>query len=311
MSEHAEHSPSGPSLKWLVPLLGGLLCGAYLFVSGWVDLRHPFNMERGVLHPFFIVVFALTVAVFGVGLVQAVRWVRLHGLYRQYPLEPWRWEFAQGPELVDAQLPTVTRNLLVLAFIGCFMLVFHAGIVSVSLDEETPTAVPILFGGMLLIMDVMLYRKAVAPTFAQLFALMRFGRTRLRLPQVPLWPGASHSVEVFIPRGRSQLRTVRGVLRRVRERRVTRGSGKNKSTETVRDLEYSQPLRVEAAEQGGADTLVFEVPVPELKPQHSTDLGKQYRCLWEVELTSEVSGPDFQVTFVVPVYWVPEERLSA
>lgn len=302
-------TPPGPPPKWLVPTLGGLV--AALVLSRWVVFDDFLLQERrGVLHVLVHALFVGALVAVLVGLVGAVRWVRLNRLSREFPYQPWLWEFPPKAELVDQQLSTVTRDLLGLVFLAPFLLFFNGAVASFAFAEDVPPAVPLIFGAFILGLDVVFLWKAVIPTFTALLALLRYGRTRLRLSQLPLLPDTESEAELLLPRGREQLSNVRAVLRRVRERRVTRGSGKKKKTETVRDREYTQPLHIEAEGQEGPDSVSFVLKVPAMEPRHSTDLSSSYRCFWELQFTADVPGLDLDVTFVLPVYWAAEE-LSA
>ncbi|KFE63970.1 hypothetical protein [Hyalangium minutum] len=306
MSASAQPTPAGPPPKWLIPTLGGLV--VTLVLSRLVVFDDFLLQERrGVLHVLVHALFVGALVGVLVGLVRAVRWVRLNRLSREFPHQAWLWEFPPKAELVDQQLTTVTRDLLGLAFLAPFLLFFNGAVASLAFAEDVPTAVPLLFGAFILGLDVVIVRKAVIPTFTALLALLRYGRTRLRLSQFPLLPDTETEAELLLPRGREKLSNVRAVLRRVRERRVTRGSGKNKSTETVRDREYMDALRIEAEEQESPDSISFVLKVPAMEPGHSTDLSNSYRCLWELQLTADVPGLDLDVTFLLPVYWVAEE----
>jgi hypothetical protein len=307
MGASDQPAPAGPRANWIGTTIRGLI--GTVFLARFVEFQDPFLRERsGWDHRIVHVLFAGAVLMLLWGLVQAIPWLRLQRLSQQHPHEPWRWEFPQGPELVDEQLSSVSQNLVGVIFITPFLLFFHFGLVLAVLQDNVPAALPVIFGGVLLLIDVFIFRKGILPTFIQVLALMRYGQTRLRLPELPLRPGTQPQVELIMPRGRSKLQNVRAVLRRVRERKVSTGSGKNKSSDIVRNTEYTQPLRVEAEEQQSEDTLAFVVKVPPVEPKDSTDLSNSVRCLWEIQLTSDVPGLDLDVTFVVPVYAAAEAR---
>jgi hypothetical protein len=288
------------------------LCGSLVLLQ-WVELQNPFPLQRPLSEVLWHAntLFVGTVALTLVGVAQWVRWRRLVAISRQHPFEPWRWEFPPGLELVDEQLALVSNNVAGVLFLGLVLLFFHGALVLAAFQEDMPVAVPLLFGGILLLTDVVLFRKVVLPTFTGLFALLRYGRTRLRLSQLPLLPGTEQVVELIMPRGRAQLGLVRAVLRRVRERRVTSGTGKNRSSEKVRRTEFTLPVRVNAEPQEGENSFSFVLKVPPVERKDSTDLSGSYRCIWELQINSDVPGLDLDVTFVLPVYWVAEDAQVA
>jgi hypothetical protein len=192
------------------------------------------------------------------------------------------------------------------------LLIFTAIILWVILDGKMPIEAIIFTIVILGVMGGVILRKGLIPAITRLLAFMRYGQTRLRLQQFPLVPGSKTQVKLIMPRGLAELDHVRGVVRRVRERTVSSGTGKNRSSNTVQDVEARQPQFINAQEGQNGSTLSFTLTVPPARgPEDSTDLGSGVKCFWELQLSSDVPGLDLDITFRLPVYWLEEGQSSA
>jgi hypothetical protein len=302
MSASDRPRPKGPSPTWLVPVVLGTI--AALLLSQWVDL--PAFVEKGLavfevlVHGFFIL--AVVVALRGWAGVPG--WLRLRGISKRYPYEPWRWEFPQGRELVDEQVSKFAETVKDIVVAVIVLLVMTALLIWILLGG-VPMPGGLIFAVFIGAMEWLLIRKGLLPAITRVLAFARYGQTRLRLQRFPLVPGTKTAVELIIPRGLSNLRQVRAALRRVREIR------RESTVKPFIDTQLKQLQRVDAQEAGSGDTLTFVLEVPPAEPEESTDLNSAYKCFWELQLTSDVPGLDLDVTFKLPVYWVDEGQSSA
>ncbi len=315
MSASDRPRPDGPSASWLVPVIGGLL-GALAF-SYWVNFQLPSSENLSgngmtvafILLPYLFIVWSVGLVLWGIAKVPL--WLRLRGLARQYPYEPWRWEFPRGAELLDDQAVNVAASVVAILFFIPLLLMFTGLLLWLLLGGEAPIPVVIFMTGIISVMGWHIVRKGLIPAITRILAFMRYGQTRLRLRQFPLVPGSKTPVKLTIPRGLANLEHVRGVVRRVRERTVESGPRNKRDSHTVQNVEVRQPQFINAQEGQSGNTLSFVLTVPPGGPEDSTQPTGAIRCFWELQLTSDVPGLDLDITFRLPVYWVDEYQAPA
>ncbi len=293
------HPGPSPSPVWILCLLlgGYATCG----------LRRPEEIgpppwlaERGiVLDPVYLLMVAVTVTLGG--LVGGLLYLRLLSFVSKHPDEPWLWDHDWRRELKDEQLTRLLGHVPELLGIGVLLAVFNGMLLIGFHVEEHPPLGLYLFGAFVLGLDGVLFWLKVRPFARDVLALLRYGRTRLCLPGIPLALGSRVQVELEVPRGLANLQKVRAVLRHVRERQETRRGSRGKTrTVTVRDIDYERVQKVDLSQkETGSLVLVLDLPK---KDEAGTVLSTFPRRLWELQLTSEVPGLDLDVTFVLPVY---------
>jgi hypothetical protein len=315
MSLSDREPPKGPSPIWLVPTVLGTL-GA-LVLSQWVDFPALLQKKLDVSEVLVHTLFALAVVVALRGLVGAPRWLRLRGISKRYPYEPWRWEFPQGRELMDEQVAKAAEAVAAIVLLTPLVLGLTGLGAWVLLAGEVPILGALFLVGVWGSMVWVMIQRAIIPSITRLLAFMRYGQTRLRLQQFPLVPDSKTQVRLTMPRGLGNLDHVRGVVRRVRERVVEEGYNKHtkkrgSNSSTVQDVEVIQPQFIKAEEGRNGNTLSFTLTVPPARgPEDTTNLSSGLKCFWELNLTSDVPGLDLDITFKLPVYWVDEGQSSA
>lgn len=293
------HPGPPPSPVWVLCLL----VGGYATFGLW---RHEALRPNTslILDPFYLLMVAVAVTLGG--LVGGLLYLRLRSVSSKHPFEPWLWDYPWRRELKDEQLARllghVPHQLVVVILAVLFNGIVLAGF---SVEEHPPEwlyflAVVVLAG------DAVVFWRVVRPFLRDVLALLRYGRTRLRLPGIPLALGSRVQVELEVPRGLARLTQVRAVLRHVRERqeKQRRGTGSRRRTVTVtvRDIDYERVQQVDLGQkENGNVVLTLELPT---NPGAGSVLSASPRRLWELQLTSEVPGLDLDVTFVLPVYAV-------
>lgn len=299
----ATHPGPSPSPVWMLCLLLGGFATFGLWKEGLPPKLH-LGEQGVVLDPAYLLMGAVTVTLGG--LVGGLLYLRLLSFSQKHPHEPWLWDSAWRRELKDEQLARLLGQVPELLGIGIMLVVFNGAVLAGVLVEEHPHTGLYLFAALVLGFDCVLFWMKVRPFARDVLALLRYGRTRLHIPAIPLALGGSVQVELEVPRGLAGLTEVRAVLRHVRERREQqrRGSGSRRRTVTVtvRDIHYERDQKVDLGpkERG---TLVVELNLPK-QPGAGTVLSAAPRRLWELQLTSEVPGLDLDITFVLPVYAV-------
>lgn len=290
----ATHPGPSPSPVWMLCLLLGGFATFGLWKEGLPPNAYPAYLLMG----------AVTVTLGG--LVGGLLYLRLRSFSGKHPHQPWLWDSTWRRELKDEQLTRLLGHVPEQLGIGIMLALFNAIVLVGFHEEEHPPTGLYLFGVFVLGLDCVLFWLKVRPFARDVLALLRYGRTRLHLPAIPLALGSRVQVELEVPRGLAGLTEVRAVLRHVRERyeKQRRGTGSRRRTVTVkvRDIHYERVQKVDLGpkERG---TLVVELNLPK-KLEAGTVLSASPRRLWELQLTSEVPGLDLDVTFVLPVYAV-------
>jgi hypothetical protein len=297
--EASHHVPPRPAPRWIPTTVLGLVASGVL--GRFVPFQDPAVAQKELIPALASALFLGAAMVALRGVTGALRWMRQYALARKHPSEPWRWDHPWRREIVDEQGAALGNLLGGLIVIAPFLAGFNA-MALLALINGAPLFAVFIAGAMALFVDVMLFQNVIRPRGAAVLSLWRYGRTRLRLPEIPLVPGTETPVELIVPRGLDHLRGMRAVVRQVREEEVRTGGDESVQTETVRRLAHVQPQRVEAQEGRQGNRVAFTLKLPPASPRDSTVLSSDPRCLWELHITAQVEGPDLDITFVLPVY---------
>jgi hypothetical protein len=286
-------------VKWIFWLVSGLV-GA-LFFQQWVDFQDPLLRESGA--PLLAhILFAGAVLLALTGAAGGLRWRRLSALARQYPMEPWRWDHPWRRELLDEQVSTVLSHTAGLMCLMPFIVVFNLGFFTGVWKPEWPLLSHLVAGVFFTLMHGAIIYEFLIPYVAKVLALVRYGRTRLRLPQIPLALGTDAQVELVLPRGAAQLDRLRAELRRVRIEKVRRHT----KTDTRTTTEWQCGMDVDAKDARQGESISMTLVLPRAGPGNTTVLRGRRQCRWELHITSQVRGLDLDVSFLLPVYWLGE-----
>jgi hypothetical protein len=239
------------------------------------------------------------------GVVRFRRSRRRRDFARQHLHEPWRWDHPWRMEVADSRLSllsllgTLPGPLILTVSLAAFIVL---GAVGVFLAHGFP--VKLLSGGVCLLCAWFLQAalRSHSEDLHRWLVRLRYGRMHLRLPTVPLALGTRPQVELAVRRDLPHLSRVTVTLRRVRGRRESRGTGKQRRTVTLRDVEYERTQNIGFDALGPGSGLRFGLELPPPGPDTTTVMGAQAWRHWEVQLTAEVPGADLDTTFVVPVY---------
>lgn len=208
------------------------------------------------------------------------------------PTEPWRWREEWNTGVLKASEGGAARGLIAAALFWNVLSWSAAVSVVMSAHRSAGTFVVGLFplAGLLL----------AWLAFVAWRRWKRFGRTTLHLASTPILPGQPMLAGLKIP---ERLRAGMPVLLKLAcVRTETHGTGKRRHTETI-ELWSQQATATGEDTKDRLGTLIpvrFEVPAnqPEADPQQSGD-----RIIWRLTVTSELAGPDLNLTFELPVFY--------
>jgi hypothetical protein len=230
------------------------------------------------------------------GVVRIRRSLRRRDFARRYLEEPWRWDHPWRDEVTDTRLSvlsllgTLPTPVILTVCLLPFIIMGAVGVIQAS-----EVFLKAISGGVCLLTAFFLRAawRAHAEDLHRWLVRLRYGRMLLRLPSLPLALGTRPQVDLVVAKDLTHLSRVRVTLRRVRGRLESRGSGKQRRTVTLRDIEYqhNQDIRFDAL--GPGHGLRFQLKLPPPKPQTSTVMGDSAWRHWEVQVTAEVprGGP--------------------
>lgn len=307
-----EDASSTASSSTRSPLQGilTLVVGGVFGLANLVGLDGVISLVGSLPRPVFVGAIAILALVVGKLIADLLRWTRKRALSKKYPDEPWLWDHTWKLELVDQQLVTLMPDnpagtLFILAILGAM----HLAILLAFAQGEL--AVGLVFGGFLLVMDGVIFVRGFIPYLRRVSTFLHFGRLRLRLPEVPLALGKPYEVELVARSSLSKLPGLSATLRRVREVRETRGAGKNKTTETIREIEYEHTERMDTRPLSEGRDLRIPLELPASAPMSSTWLDGSTRRFWELQLQGSEGDVNLDTTFLLPIYavgsrsWLP------
>jgi hypothetical protein len=185
------------------------------------------------------------------------------------------------------------------AFLTLFLTPFNYFVfVDPARSRDVPFFAQALVGVFDLILVLMLV--GIVMTIVQ---RLRFGRARLAFGTFPFFLGQGLNVRFTPGRSLGSFRRLVFILRCIEERTETRRTRKGSSTRTL-------------CEQVWADEVAFaesfslqdgEIPVSFRLPAgpYGTQLAGEPVRHWELEVSAETAGPDFEAIFPVPVYARP------
>lgn len=238
--------------------------------------------------------------------VKVIRGQQRSSLARSQPHAPWHWDHPWQRDLSDDQDTRAVGSTLALLFFGPGLLFTNVAFIWGFVIGKTPLSEFLMGGATLLLVDVCLAQMLVLPASRNILRRLRFGRSRLRLPGIPLALGTRVPLEWVGPPAVAELPSVTVTLRRIQERLVTTGRGKDQRTRIVRDTKYERSQKVETGTLRDTGRLSFTLDLPPPAPNLTTVLSPPRR-FWELQITARRrSGLDLDVTFLLPVYDVRE-----
>lgn len=135
----------------------------------------------------------------------------------------------------------------------------------------------------------------------------RYGTSELVLQQTPIAIGGINKGTIEVPndKGNDQSfgKPLEAVVTLTCQRKITTGSGKNRSTKTT--IVWQDDRRVRSTIKGhNTSSYAFEFKVPEDLPP-SDDSNQNNRVEWVLKIEREQPGIDLKLQFIVPGFVVP------
>lgn len=252
------------------------------------------HFARDVSHPRVVLIIGMNFIL--VGSIVAVRAIRGSVLRRRSlrnPGLPWktdhRWNLAGAD---DGGYRRPLRLLVVIALIGFFVVPFHLILFSDGFGGDGLWIVWTFVIGVDLVLLIGLIQTAY-----MLVRAARFGRCRVRFPHFPLCLG--DTVELYFEGTRALRRrnVLAAELLCIRERLETTGSGDSRTTRHAHEVLHDDSKRF-STDPAGRATLRFDLPA-DAPP---TDLLGDPPHYWELVVTAEIEGIDYEGIFLMPVY---------
>ncbi len=283
-----------PAILFGLPFIGIgvliLLRAANVITSG--DIHAP-NWVLGTIGTVFAVVgllFAFS------GGKDVLRQLRLRRWTLQHPQEPWmadhRWDITGSSDELGKN---IVRTFFFAAFLALFLVPFnYIGLVKGDL----------VFGFVSLAFDAAILAM-LGYGFYLLARRIKYGRTRIRFAQFPLFLNDVAEVSFVPGRGWSAYDRITFTLRCVEEVIETSGHGKNRRTTISRYQVYADVFEVSGP--GRFDATDAALPVTFLLPHDGpcTRLAQSPPTYWELEVKAATPGIDFCATYLLPVYTRP------
>ncbi|HEY9029885.1 MAG TPA: DUF3592 domain-containing protein [Kangiella sp.] len=134
----------------------------------------------------------------------------------------------------------------------------------------------------------------------------RYGTSELVLQQTPIAIGGINRGTIEVPNDKGNDRSfgkpLEAVITLTCQRKITTGSGKNRSTKTT--IVWQDDRRVRSSIKGhNTSSYAFEFNVPEDLPQ-SDESNQNNRVEWVLKIEREQPGIDLKLQFIVPGYVV-------
>ncbi len=134
----------------------------------------------------------------------------------------------------------------------------------------------------------------------------RYGTSELVLQQTPIAIGGINRGTIEVPNDKGNDRSfgkpLEAVITLTCQRKITTGSGKNRSTKTT--IIWQDDRRVRSSIKGhNTSSYAFEFNVPEDLPQ-SDESNQSNRVEWVLKIEREQPGIDLKLQFIVPGYVV-------
>jgi hypothetical protein len=289
----AQPSKAGPVVLTLfaLPFLGGGLFFLYAqFVSGQ-------NSKSG--DPIVGAAIALFLVFIGGGLILAS--TKGYGLLKKQaalqdsnPSSPWLWRTDWAERRADSQSQKSYIGAWVLAALGnLFLFPFMFGMIPQMLRRSDPRAI-ILLGFCSL--GVVLIVRAIRATIRH----DRFGNSYFEFDSLPFAFGQRATGRIHL---RFETQAAHGIDLRLRcVRRVTTGSGNNRSTSNITLWQADKNVSSGAVGPGPLGRAIpvdFELPAEGLTTDHNNSSDQ---VLWLLHAQADVPGVDYSDDFELPVF---------
>lgn len=292
-SQASQQLGAGCGVLFALPFIGFGLYIAATTARG--ALADPGRLERWLPVGFGLLFAGVGVAIALGALVGARKLAAARRLREANPGEPWRWreDWAAGLIRHSARGSVIGPWLFALFWNAISMPAAFLGLPKLWREGNWAGLLLLLFP----LVGVLLLAWAIHSTLRAL----RFGDSELQLETVPAPVGGILSGSVSVRGDWAQRHGA--ILRLLCVRRVTTGSGKQRSTRETVLAELQETLPPGGASGGPrGEFLPIRLALPsEGEPTDQEDVNNQ--VLWKLEVRSpDIPGVDFFATFELPVF---------
>lgn len=250
-------------------------------------------------------IFLLVFGGVGLGIIIAGRYASKKAgkeleLQQLYPDEPWNWKEEWQSNRFKAATGTGFKVLL--GFAIFWNLIAIPSSVMAMIEFFKTFDYPILF--------VLLFPLVgIGLLVAAYIAFMRhkkYGTSELVLQQTPVAIGGINRGTIEVPNDQANNQSfgkpLEAVITLTCQRKVTTGSGKNRSTKTT--IIWQDDRRVQSTIKGhNTSSYAFEFKVPEGLP-HSDDSNSDNQIEWVMQIERKQPGIDLKLNFTLPAFVV-------
>lgn len=250
-------------------------------------------------------IFLLVFGGAGLGIIIASRYVKKkaakeHQLQQLFPEEPWNWKEEWQSNRFKADTGTGFKVLL--GFAIFWNLISIPASVMAMIEFFKTFDYPILFVLLFPLVGIGL----IIGAYVAFMRHKKYGTSELVLQQTPIAIGGVNRGTIEVPNDQANNQSfgkpLEAVVTLTCQRKITTGSGKNRSTKTT--IVWQDDRRVRSTIKGhNTSSYAFEFKVPEGLPQ-SDDSNQNNRVEWVLQIERKQPGIDLKLQFMVPGYVV-------
>ncbi len=207
---------------------------------------------------------------------------------------PWLWDYDWEPlGISESKMKDIVNHFIAVLFFVIFLAPFNWW--AFMSDDDSAMVV-----GIVGLFDLIAFL-ILCTTFYKLFQFMKYGNSRLRFDDFPLFLGsrAKLVLEGLPP----QMDRLEIKLRAVEEAYETRRRGNKRESRVVCYQRYGEERVMEKVSTGG-ESFKMEWDLPEDK-ELGTRLSDRPAFFWEIVIEAQTPGIDYSSKFMLPVYARP------
>jgi hypothetical protein len=274
-------------------ILGGLVIGIGAALYFWI---WPGGDYVGMLT---VSTCLVGVGFFAHGTAGIMRKRQLQVARLRHPREPWRYDYRWPQDGVrDDTLRRIVRGALIIGYVLLFLVPFNLMVLGGTTQQGRIYVFVVL--GDLAVAIGLVYESYMTVRW------IKYGRSYLSYRTFPFYLGRPLEVTFCNNRFTRHCRRLEITLRCIQER--AQHGCRLYQSEVQRYQMYADKQVIDDAAEllGGEIAIRFDLPAP--TEDLETQLSERPPRYWELMVTSEVRGIDFESTLLVPVYRPPSDE---